>query len=192
MARRPARKSAAKAGRASADRAVPPDASTREKIIAAFMALLAEKRFEEIGLAEIAEAAGVSLVEFRGEFASPLAILAAHIKDTDRVVLAADFSDMTEEPPRERLFDVLMRRLEILAPHRDAVRSLIRSASRNPPLAIACTGRWGAASALPAYSRICSMSRHGSAGCGHAAGGGPKTIPKKPPLRNRSLLPADS
>ena len=61
MARRPARKSAAKAGRASADRAVPPDASTREKIIAAFMALLAEKRFEEIGLVEIAEAAGVSL-----------------------------------------------------------------------------------------------------------------------------------
>jgi AcrR family transcriptional regulator len=140
MARRPARKSAAKAGRASADRAVPPDASTREKIIAAFMALLAEKRFEEIGLVEIAEAAGVSLAEFRGECASPLAILAAHIKDTDRVVLAADFSDMTEEPPRERLFDVLMRRLEILAPHRDAVRSLIRSASRNPPLAIACNG----------------------------------------------------
>ncbi|MGB6758951.1 MAG: hypothetical protein WBE82_13740, partial [Xanthobacteraceae bacterium] len=48
------------------------------------------------------------------------------------------------------------------------------------------------ASALPAYSRICSMSRPGSAGCGRAAGGGPKTIPKKPPLRNRGLLPADS
>ncbi|MGB6760008.1 MAG: TetR/AcrR family transcriptional regulator, partial [Xanthobacteraceae bacterium] len=140
MARRPARKSAAKASRASADRAVPPDASDREKIIAAFMTLLAEKRFEEIGLAEIAEAAGVSLAEFRGEFASPLAILAAHIKDTDRMVLAADFSDMAEEPPRERLFDVLMRRLEILAPHRDAVRSLIRSASRNPPLALAFNG----------------------------------------------------
>ena len=47
----------------------------------------------------------------------------------DRAVLAADFSDMAEEPPRERLFDVLMRRLEILAPHRDAVRSLLRSAA---------------------------------------------------------------
>jgi AcrR family transcriptional regulator len=138
MARRPARKPAAKAERASA--ALPPDASDREKIIAAFMALLAEKRFEEIGLAEIAEAADVSLAAFRGEFASPLAILAAHIKGTDRAVLAADFSDMAEEPPRERLFDVLMRRLEIMAPHREAVRSLIRSASRNPPLAMACNG----------------------------------------------------
>jgi hypothetical protein len=29
-----------------------------------------------------------------------------------------------------------MRRLEILAPHREAVRSLLRSARRNPPLAL--------------------------------------------------------
>jgi AcrR family transcriptional regulator len=142
MARRPARKSAAKG--ASADKraapSLPPDASDRDKIIAAFLTLLAEKRFEQIGLAEIADAAGVSLAEFRDEFASPLAILAAYIKDIDRAVLAADFSDMTEEPPRERLFDVLMRRLEILAPHRDAVHSLIRSASRNPPLAMTLNG----------------------------------------------------
>jgi len=47
---------------------------------------------------------------------------------------------MAEEPPRERLFDVLMRRLEILAPHREAIRSLIRSVRRNPPLALALNG----------------------------------------------------
>ena len=44
------------------------------------------------------------------------------------------------EPPRERLFDVLMRRLEVLAPHKAAVRSLLRSATRNPPLAFALNG----------------------------------------------------
>ena len=47
---------------------------------------------------------------------------------------------MAEEPPRERLFDVLMRRLEILAPHKAAVRSLLRSAARNPGLAFALNG----------------------------------------------------
>ena len=142
MARRPARKPAAKGAAAdkSASAALPPDAGDREKIVAAFLSLLAEKRFEQIGLAEIADTAGVSLAEFRDAFASPLAILAAHIKDIDRAVLAADFSDMAEEPPRERLFDVLMRRLEILMPHREAIRSLIRSASRNPPLAMALNG----------------------------------------------------
>ena len=45
-----------------------------------------------------------------------------------------------EEPARERLFDVLMRRLEMLGPHREAVRSLLRSARRNPPLAFALNG----------------------------------------------------
>ena len=42
-----------------------------------------------------------------------------------------------DEPARERLFDVLMRRLEILAPYKDAVRSIMCSARRNPGLALA-------------------------------------------------------
>jgi AcrR family transcriptional regulator len=111
--------------------------SDRDKIIAALFALLAEKPIEGIGFAEIAERAGVSLAALRGAFGSPLAIVAAHVKDIDRAVLASDFSDMTEEPPRERLFDVLMRRLELLAPDREAIRSLMRSARRNVPLALA-------------------------------------------------------
>jgi AcrR family transcriptional regulator len=136
MARRPTRKAA----RSSSARKPARPATERGKIIAAFLSLLAEKRIEQIGLAEIAREAGVSLTQLRGEFASTLAILAANIKDTDRAVLAEDLSDMDEEPARERLFDVLMRRLEAMAPHREAVRSLLRSASRNPPLALALNG----------------------------------------------------
>lgn len=109
----------------------------RDKIVAALLELLAEKPIEQIGLAEIAQRARVSLAQLRDTFGSPLAIIAAHMKNTDRAVLAADLSDMQEEPARERLFDVLMRRLEILAPHREAVRSLLRSARRHPPLALA-------------------------------------------------------
>ena len=127
--RRPARHAAA------ASSAAP--ASDRDKIIAAFLALLADRRIEQVGFTEIAETAGVSLSQLRGEFSSTLAILAAYLKSVDRTVLAADSADMAEEPARERLFDVLMRRLETLAPHRDAVHSLMRSARRNPPLAVA-------------------------------------------------------
>lgn len=117
-----------------------PAGTEREKIIAAFLTLLAETSIERIGLSDIAGSAGITLAQLRGEFGSPLAILAAHLKEIDRAVLAEDFSDMEEEPPRERLFDVLMRRLEKLAPHRQAVRSLLRSASRNAPLALALNG----------------------------------------------------
>jgi AcrR family transcriptional regulator len=132
MARKPTPKPAA----GSSDSGKPP----RERIIAAFMSLLADKRIEQIGLAEIARTAGVSLADLRGVFGSTLAILAAQIKETDRAVLAADATDMAEEPPRERLFDVLMRRLEVLEPHKAAVRSLIRSAAINPGIAFALNG----------------------------------------------------
>jgi AcrR family transcriptional regulator len=144
MARRSTRKTAGKtAGKsaraASSSRPAAPT-TEREKIIAALLALLADKSFETIGLAEVAAQAGLALAQLRAEFASTLSILAAHIKATDRAVLAADLSDMEDEPARERLFDLLMRRLETLAPHRQAVRSLLRSVRRNPPLAAALNG----------------------------------------------------
>lgn len=136
MARKPARK---RTRHSSAAKPATPSGE-REKIVAAFMALLAEKPIERINLAEIARQAGISLSRMRSVFSSPLAILAAQIKETDRAVLDQDFTDMEDEPARERLFDVLMRRIEALAPHRDAIRSLMRSAGRNPPLAFALNG----------------------------------------------------
>jgi hypothetical protein len=62
------------------------------------------------------------------------------MKEVDRTVLRGGDGDMAQEPSRERLFDVLMRRLETHAPYREAVRSLLRSATRNPPLALALNG----------------------------------------------------
>jgi len=116
----------------------PPRGTTdRDKAIDALMALLAEHSFEEIGLAEVAGRAGLKLSQLRAEFGSTLAIFAGHIKDIDRAVLAGGDADMAEEPARERLFDVLMRRLETLAPYKEAVRSALRSARRNPGLAFA-------------------------------------------------------
>jgi AcrR family transcriptional regulator len=108
----------------------------RERVIDAFMALLAERSFEEIGLGDIAERAGLSLAELRDLFDGKIAILAARTKQIDRTVLSAGDADMADEPPRERLFDVLMRRLEAMAPDKVAVRSLMRSATCNPALAL--------------------------------------------------------
>ena len=123
----------------------PPESSAgakteRERIIDAFMALLPEKPIEQIGFAEIAQRAGVSLAELRNNFDSTLGILAAQMKEIDRQVLSESDPDMAEEPPRERLFDVLMRRIEALDAYKEAVRSLARSAGRNPGLALALNG----------------------------------------------------
>jgi AcrR family transcriptional regulator len=131
MARRPKRERKSPAPSSSRG------TSDRDKAIDALMALLAERSFSDIGLAEVAGRAGLKLSQLRAAFGSTLAIFAAHMKDIDRAVLDGGDADMAEENPRERLFDVLMRRLDALAPYKDAVRSIMRSARRNAPLAFA-------------------------------------------------------
>jgi AcrR family transcriptional regulator len=114
--------------------------SDREKIIEAFMALLAERAFERIGFDDVATRAGIPLHRCRTLFDSPVGVIAAHMREIDQRVLEGEDSDMAQESPRERLFDVLMRRLEALTPHKAAIRSLSRSARCNPGLAIALNG----------------------------------------------------
>ena len=111
-------------------------ASRRNKIIEAFLALLAEQPFEKIGLAAVAARADVSLADLRAEFGSTFDMLSGFVRETDRKALANPDKDFEESSPRDRLFDVLMRRFEALAPHRGALRSLARSARRDPALAL--------------------------------------------------------
>lgn len=132
-----ARKTTKRQSKASPSAQPPRSGSDRDKAVDALMELLAEHPFEEIGLAEVAGRAGLKLSQLRAEFGSVLAIYAAHVKGIDRIVLAGGDEDMAQEPPRERLFDVLMRRLEALAPYKEAVRSMMNSARRNPALAVA-------------------------------------------------------
>ncbi len=143
----------------------PAGASERERIVEAFMALLGEQPIEEVGFGDIAARAGVSLADLRTMFGSKLAILAAYSKEIDRLVLAGIDADMAEEPPRERLFDVLMRRLDALSAHKAAVRSLIHSAGRNPGSAVRAQRNCDAVAAMDADRRRyfgLRAARHGA------------------------------
>jgi len=97
-------------------------------IIAATLKLAAEKPWSEIPLAEIAAAAGLSLIELYRLFPSKLAILDALARQIDAAVLTApaDASDT----PRDRLFDVLMRRFDALLPYRDGLKRIARDVGR--------------------------------------------------------------
>ena len=133
MARKPPRRPPSK----SRPALPPPTGGERERIVRAFMQLLAENPLERIDLSDVAQRASVSLARLREEFDTTLSILAAHMKNIARAVLEGGDADMAKEPPRDRLFDVLMRRLEALAPYKPAVRSLLRSSRCNPGLALA-------------------------------------------------------
>jgi AcrR family transcriptional regulator len=110
---------------------------TRGKIIDALMELAAETRFEDISIRDICTAAAVSLADFRDAFASKGAVLAGFSRRIDRAVLAHDTGELADENPRERLFDVLMRRLEAMTPYREGVREAIAWLRREPVAALA-------------------------------------------------------
>lgn len=114
-----------------------PQADPRPKIVEALMALAAEQPFEEITISEIARRAGVSLADFRDAFPSKGAVLAGLSKIIDRKVLEGVNDDLAAEPARDRLFDILMRRLDAMAPYKEGLRGVSAWARRDPMSAIA-------------------------------------------------------
>jgi AcrR family transcriptional regulator len=112
-------------------------ADARGKIVDALMELAAERRFEDISVRDICKTAGVSLADFREAFPSKGAVLAGFSRRIDRVVLAEHGEELADESPRERLFDILMRRLEAMAPYREGVREAAAWLRREPAAALA-------------------------------------------------------
>ncbi|MBL8574846.1 MAG: TetR/AcrR family transcriptional regulator [Hyphomicrobiaceae bacterium] len=108
----------------------------RQKIISAFMAELATNRWQAIGLDRIADAAGLSLAQLRGAYADKAAIIADFAARIDQAVLDGHDPNMAGEPVKDRLFDVLMRRFDALAPHKVAIKGLVASVRRDPALAL--------------------------------------------------------
>lgn len=101
-------------------------------ILDAALALAAEQPWESVRLSDIAERAGVTLSDLRGVYDGKTDILAAFSRRIDRAVLDNLDPDVAGEPARERLFDVLMTRFDMLMPYREAVRSIIKSVEARP------------------------------------------------------------
>ena len=117
-----------------------PIMSVRDRVIDVTLGLAAERGWSHFGLSDIAHAADLGLAELRELYPSKGAVLGAFMRRTDLIVLRGDASDLESEPVRERLFDVLMRRLDALAPYKAAMRAVVGAVKRDPVLAIALNG----------------------------------------------------
>ncbi len=95
------------------------------RIIAAALRLAAERPWRDIGLREIADAAGTDLVELRKAFAGKGEILAAFIRRIDDEVMRRTPAPQAGQSKRDQLFEVIMARFDALAPHRAALRSIM-------------------------------------------------------------------
>ena len=100
----------------------PPDRRTR--VVEALMRLASDRPWRDIELVDIAREAGLSLSEMRDLFPSKGAILDGFIRLIDKKVIDGTTEDLVGEPARERVFDVVMRRLDAMQAYRPALRRL--------------------------------------------------------------------
>jgi AcrR family transcriptional regulator len=109
-------------------------ASPRDRIVAALMRLAADRPWTDIEIGDIAHEAGVTLAEFRDHFPSKGAVLAGFSRMIDKEVLkgGAAPDDLAGEPARERVFDVVMRRLDALTPYKSALRRIFDGVRADP------------------------------------------------------------
>ena len=101
-------------------------------IVDSALKLAADQGWRDTSLGDIAEAAKLPLGAVLSVYSSKTAVVAAYSRRIDDEVLKSDDPDLIGEPPRDRLFDVMMRRFDALSPHRDAVRSIVSASLRDP------------------------------------------------------------
>jgi AcrR family transcriptional regulator len=114
--------------------------SESDRLIDAALTLAAERGWREVAMADIAKAAKVPLSKVYPLFASRQAILAAYARRVDAAVLAeeeADAEALAGSSARDRLFDVMMRRFDIMRPHRLAIANIAHDGLSTPLRALA-------------------------------------------------------
>ncbi len=107
-------------GRPMPDQAADP----RAAILEATMRLAAQRPFAEITLREIAGGAGLTLLQFRDAFPSKGAVLGALSRKLDRETLSYSYDFRADDGPQERLFAVLSRRLDAMAPYKAGLKGV--------------------------------------------------------------------
>ena len=101
------------------------------RAIDAALKLAAEKGWNAVSYGEIAKAADLSIAQLYPIFPSKTAILTAFSRQVDEAVLAGIMPEDEAESRRDRLFDVLMRRFELLKPHREAIAAIAKDLPRD-------------------------------------------------------------
>jgi len=133
-AKKTARKTAAgktsggKTGRATQRKPADAPAALRR----ALLDLIETQGWIDLSFAEIAEKAGVPVAEAHRIYSSKTAILLALTRAVDERILSSLGSDPLEGSAKDRLFDLLMRRFDVLKADRGAYRRLMRQLPATP------------------------------------------------------------
>lgn len=99
---------------------------TGPDLLAAAMALIAERGWRRFSLVELARRTGRSLSAVRAELPGRAAVLCRLGERLDAAMLAVAPAELAEMTPRERLFELMMRRFDAMAAYRDGLQAMAR------------------------------------------------------------------
>ena len=104
-----------------------------DQIIDAALELVLVEGWTRLKMSRIAVAAGLSLDELYRTFPSKIAILMAFLARIDTATAAAIDTDHDDETStRDRIFEVVMARFDVLTPYKEAVRTIARDLRCDP------------------------------------------------------------
>ncbi len=125
----------------AASSAAPSGASDTDRLVDAAMLLIARDGWRRLSMAAVGAAADLPILRVYRALPSRSAILCAFFRRIDEAVLSAPPDAKTDadsdERPRDRVFDLLMRRFDALTPYRDALEVLGRELPADPAAALA-------------------------------------------------------
>jgi AcrR family transcriptional regulator len=96
----------------------------KERIVAAAIMLAAERPWRDVALKDIAERAGLSLLDLSNVFQTKSEILGAFMRAVDQEVLLTAPKPSPGQSRRDLLFEVVMARFDALGPHKAAMKSI--------------------------------------------------------------------
>jgi AcrR family transcriptional regulator len=111
-------------------------APLKERAVAGALDLASRMGWDMITMTDIADKAHASLAEISEIFDDKTDILIAYGRQIDRKVLEACSDADPSMSERDRLFDILMERFDVLNGHRQAVVSILKSFKLDPKQAV--------------------------------------------------------
>jgi AcrR family transcriptional regulator len=117
------------------------DGTAAPDLLATAVDLIAEEGWSRLSLVAVARRAGVEPQAVYREVRSKGALLGALSRRLDEAMLEIEAAELAGLPPRDRVFELMMRRLEALAPFRPGLERLARDARRDPCLLLATACR---------------------------------------------------
>jgi hypothetical protein len=128
-------------------------------IVSAIFRLAAARDWATVTLSDVAAESGIGLSELILKASTKAELLALVTREIDELLLASLAGDPVEGEPHDRLFDTLLRRLELLSPHKSAIASIVKAPQPGTldAISIFCT-------ALESLNRLLAGARFETSG----------------------------